>query len=68
MSLLLTKATDPSDDELRAAFKQYGREKNGTGLNASEQLERLGRDFPGLDIKWVTPYVNSQLLMRREMV
>ena len=32
------KATDPPDDELQAAFEQYGREKHGTGLNASEQL------------------------------
>ena len=33
ISLLLTKATDPPDDELRAPFEQYGREENGTGLN-----------------------------------
>ena len=67
MSLLLTKTTDPPDDELRAAFEQYGREKNGTGLNASEQLARLNRDFPGINIKCVMLYVDAQLLIRCEL-
>ena len=42
---------DPSDDELHAAFQQYGCEKNGSGLSIDEQLARLGLDFPQLDIK-----------------
>jgi hypothetical protein len=44
---------DPSDDELRVAFTQYGREKNGSGLSAVEQLARLNAEFPLLNIKYV---------------
>ncbi|KAF7975981.1 hypothetical protein HWV62_8132 [Athelia sp. TMB] len=35
----------PPDDELIAAFIQYGKEKNGSGLNAEEQLARLEKEF-----------------------
>jgi hypothetical protein len=42
---------DPPDDELIAAFEQFGREKNGSGLSADEQLSRLNVQFPRLDIK-----------------
>jgi hypothetical protein len=44
---------DPSDDEFREAFAQYGREKNGSGLSAVEQLARLNVEFPRLNIQCV---------------
>jgi hypothetical protein len=44
---------DPPDDELRAAFEQFSREKNGSGLNGNEQLIRLNNLFPELDIRYV---------------
>ena len=44
---------DPSDDQLREAFTQYGREKNGSGLSAVEQLARLNAEFPLFNIKCV---------------
>lgn len=47
----LSTSVDPSDDEFRVAFQQYGREKNGSGLSAAEQLARLSAEFPQLDIK-----------------
>lgn len=43
--------SDPADSELRAAFEEFSREKNGSGLSATEQLDRLSIQFPQLDIK-----------------
>lgn len=43
---------DPADSELWAAFDQFSQEKNGSGLSAAEQLDRLNAQFPLLDIKW----------------
>ncbi|KAH7929145.1 hypothetical protein BV22DRAFT_1029764 [Leucogyrophana mollusca] len=40
----------PPDDELRAAFAQYSRENNGSGLSADDQMARLNKEF-NLDIK-----------------
>jgi hypothetical protein len=42
---------DPEDSELRAAFEEFSREKNGSGLSVTEQLDRLNIQFPNLDIK-----------------
>lgn len=50
----ILRLSDPPDEELRAAFEQYGREKNGSGLSADEQLSRLNDQFPMLDIKYVS--------------
>jgi hypothetical protein len=47
---MMTRVIDPDDDTLRCAFQQYSREKNGSGLNANEQLARLEKEF-GLHIK-----------------
>ena len=44
---------DPPDNELRAAFEQFSREKNGTGLSGDEQLIRLNKQFPELNIRYV---------------
>jgi len=44
---------DPPDNELRAAFEQFSREKNGSGLSGNEQLVRLNEQFPELDIRYV---------------
>lgn len=44
---------DPPDDELRAAFEQFSREKNGSGLSGNEQLIRLNNQFPDLNIRYV---------------
>ena len=41
---------DPPDDELQAAFEQFSREKNGSGLSGDEQLTRLSALFPGFTI------------------
>jgi hypothetical protein len=41
----------PPDSELRAAFEQFSREKNGSGLSGNEQLIRLNELFPELDIR-----------------
>ncbi|KAM6501456.1 hypothetical protein JOM56_004470 [Amanita muscaria] len=43
-----TKAYPP-DNDLRAAFEQYSKEKNGSGLNTEEQMAQLEQDF-GLHI------------------
>jgi hypothetical protein len=45
---------DPPDDELRAAFEQFSREKSGSGLSGDEQLIRLNTQFPELDIRCVS--------------
>jgi hypothetical protein len=45
---------DPPDNELRAAFEQFSREKNGSGLSGNEQLIRLNKQFPELDIRYVS--------------
>lgn len=55
-NLLMTrKWLDPTKVELQAAFQQYGREKNGSGLSTKEQLVRIKLEF-GLDIGYVTRY------------
>jgi len=46
-------AVDPTDDEFRAAFLRYAREKNGSGLSAVEQLDRLNAEFPLLNMKYL---------------
>lgn len=45
--------SDPPDEELRAAFEQFSREKSGSGLSANEQLMRLNGQFPELNIQCV---------------
>jgi hypothetical protein len=45
--------SDPPDEELRAAFEQFSREKSGSGLSANEQLMRLNEQFPELNIQYV---------------
>jgi len=45
---------DPMDSKLWAAFEEFSQEKNGSGLSATEQLDRLSIQFPRLDIKWVS--------------
>lgn len=44
--------SDPDDESLRAAFEQYAKEKNGSGLNTAEQLARLKLEFPKMNIKY----------------
>jgi len=44
---------DPPDNELQAAFEQFGQEKNGSGLSGNEQLIRLNEQFPKLDIRYI---------------
>lgn len=45
--------SDPPDEDLLAAFQQYSREKNGSGLNAEEQLARLKVAYPAMHLKYV---------------
>ena len=44
--------SDPDDKSLQAAFEQYAKEKNGSGLNTAEQLARLKLEYPKMNIKY----------------
>ena len=52
---------DPSDEELVEAFSQYGREKNGSGLSAAEQMAQLSQPWHPINPVPLCPIVSTHL-------
>lgn len=45
LSLTHLKSIDPSDEVLKEVFREYAKEKGGSGLTAKEQLGRLKKEL-----------------------